>query len=155
MARVRVILAVLLTVALLVACSPGNNPPADDQPADGEPAEGPCRFVSSQELSRLTGLSAGEPFMMGSDQCVFDFAENPTLQITVIRLDGATYGPMCPSCTDPVEGLGREAAWSDLSEQLDVLMDGRMVVVYVAFGGPDLDSKALAIRIFKFVERRT
>lgn len=155
MVGVRGFLAMLIAVALLVACSPGNDEPTKDGPTNGEPAEGPCRFISAQELSTLTGLSAGEPFMMGSEQCAFGFAEAPLLQITVIRLDGATYGPMCPSCTDPVQGLGRQAAWSDLSEQLDVLMDGRMVVVYVAFGGPDLDSKALAIRIFKFVEPRT
>lgn len=150
MVGVRRFLAMLVTVALLVACSPGNG-----EPTDGAPAQGPCRFISAQELSKLSGLSAGEPHMMGSDQCIFSFAEAPLLQVTVIRVDGETYGPMCPSCTDPVEGLGRQAAWSDASEQLDVLMDGKMVVIYVAFGGPDLDSKALAIRIFKFVEPRT
>ncbi|GAA1030510.1 hypothetical protein GCM10009557_22750 [Virgisporangium ochraceum] len=62
---------------------------------------------------------------------------------------------MCPSCTEVVKRLGKQAAWSDHSEQLDVLMDGRMVVVFVAFGGPDVDSKALAIRILTLVEPRT
>lgn len=159
MVGVRAVLAMLLTVALLVACSPGNDQSTndqqvDDQPGNGAPAEGPCRFISSQELGKLTGLSAGEPFMLGSDHCSFTFAEAPHLQVTVIRLDSGD-GSMCPSCIDPVKGFGKQAAWSDSSDQLNVLMDGRQVVIYVAFGGPDLDSKDLAIRIFKFVEPRT
>jgi hypothetical protein len=134
----------------------GDSSSRPNSEGSGLPASRPCRFISAEELSHLTGLAVPAADVLSSDACIFHFSsgQGPAEDISLFLTTGGS--PQCLSCT-PVAGLGYGAGWSESSKRLNVLVSGKFLSVYVQLDATHINGgtrEELAIRIYKVTEPR-